>query len=321
MREHGFSKEKLMATATLTHPLVSATQPAQGAAIASLDGVTKRFGASLALDNLSLSLHPGEVVALLGPNGAGKTTAVRLLLGLTRPTSGSVRLFGRAADDTLARVRVGTMLQIARVPETLRVREHIQLFRSYYPAPLPLDEVLALAGITDIANRLFSTLSGGQKQRMLFALALCGNPDLVFLDEPTVGMDIEARRALWAQVRGLSARGKTILLTTHYLEEADALASRVVVINKGKIIAQGTSQEIKGLVAGRKVRVVTQLKVSELQSLPTVTSVTQDRDGVVLTATNSDQAVRALLLADSTAHSLEISGAALEDAFLQLTGS
>jgi ABC-2 type transport system ATP-binding protein len=311
-----------MATATLPQALAALSQAEpQTAPIASLNGVSKRFGESLALDNLSLQLHPGEVVALLGPNGAGKTTAVRLLLGLTRPSAGSVQLFGRAADDKMARIRTGTMLQIARVPETLRVREHVQLFRSYYPTPLPLAHVLDLAGITDIADRLFSTLSGGQKQRMLFALALCGNPDLIFLDEPTVGMDIEARRALWAQVRQLSAQGKTILLTTHYLEEADALASRVVVLNRGKIIAQGTSQEIKGLVAGRKVRCITQLSLRELQQLPTVTSVSKDREAVVLTAGNSDQAVRALLLADATAHSLEVSGAALEDAFLQLTSS
>jgi ABC-2 type transport system ATP-binding protein len=316
-----------MATATLAAPTAARSQAepdllqTHGPAIASLNGVSKSFGSALALDNLSLQLHPGEVVALLGPNGAGKTTAVRLLLGLTRPSAGSVRLFGRDPQHTLARVRIGTMLQIARVPETLRVREHVQLFRSYYPNPLPLAQILEQAGIADIANRLFSTLSGGQKQRMLFALALCGNPDLIFLDEPTVGMDIEARRALWHQVRNLSAQGKTVLLTTHYLEEADALASRVVVLNKGKIIAQGTSQEIKGLVAGRKVRVITQLPLHTLQALPTVTSVLQDRDAVVITAGNSDQAVRALLLADSTAHSLEVSGAALEDAFLQLTSS
>ena len=290
-------------------------------AVATLIDVSKTFGATRALDNLTLSLNPGEVAALLGPNGAGKTTAVRLLLGLTRPDSGSVLLFGRGAQDKLARVRTGAMLQIARVPETLKVREHIQLFRSYYPAPLPLDQVLAQAGIADIANRLFSTLSGGQKQRVLFAMALCGDPDLIFLDEPTVGMDIEARRALWAAVRDFAARGKTVLLTTHYLEEADALASRVIVLNRGKIIAQGSPRQIKSMVAGRKIRCNTQLKVNELQALPTVTAVIEDGDSVVITATDSDAAVRALLLADTTAHGLEISGAALEDAFIELTKS
>jgi ABC-2 type transport system ATP-binding protein len=286
---------------------------------ASLRGVSKTFGTTRALDNLTLTLHPGEVVALLGPNGAGKTTAVRLLLGLTRPDQGTVRLFGRDSDDPIARVRTGAMLQIARVPESLRVREHIQLFRSYYPSPLPLDKVMAIAGVTDIATRLFGTLSGGQKQRVLFAMAICGNPDLIFLDEPSVGMDIESRRALWGRVRELSALGKTVLLTTHYLEEADALASRVVVLNRGTIVAQGTSQEIKGLVSGRKVRCISRLSVETLAALPTVTSVTPDRDGVILTAVDSDAAVRALLIADSSAHGLEVSGAALEDAFLELT--
>ena len=290
-------------------------------AVATLIDVSKTFGATRALDNLTLSLHAGEVAALLGPNGAGKTTAVRLLLGLTRPDSGTVKLFGRGAQDKLARVRTGAMLQIARVPETLKVREHIQLFRSYYPAPLPLAAVMEQAGVADIANRLFSTLSGGQKQRVLFAMALCGDPDLIFLDEPTVGMDIEARRALWNAVRELTARGKTVLLTTHYLEEADALASRVIVLNRGKIIAQGTPRQIKSAVAGRKIRCTTQLQLNELQALPTVTAVLEDSDAVVITATDSDAAVRALLLADATAHGLEISGAALEDAFIELTKS
>ena len=287
--------------------------------VASLQGVSKTFGTTRALDQLTLTLHAGEVVALLGPNGAGKTTAVRLLLGLTRPDQGSVRLFGREADDPLARVRTGAMLQIARVPESLRVKEHIQLFRSYYPAPLSLDHVMAIAGVAEIANRLFGTLSGGQKQRVLFAMSICGNPDLIFLDEPSVGMDIESRRSLWARIRELSAQGKTVLLTTHYLEEADALASRVVVLNRGKIVAQGTSQEIKGLVSGRKVRCITRLSLNALAALPTVTSVTPDRESFILTAADSDAAVRALLIADSSAHGLEVSGAALEDAFLELT--
>ena len=292
---------------------------APSTAVASLQGVSKNFGATRALDNLTLTLHPGEVVALLGPNGAGKTTAVRLMLGLTRAEQGTVRLFGRSPEDTLARIRTGAMLQIARVPESLRVKEHIELFRSYYPTPLPLELVIAIAGVTDIAIRLFGKLSGGQKQRVLFAMAICGNPDLIFLDEPSVGMDIESRRSLWNRIRELTALGKTVLLTTHYLEEADALASRVVVLNRGKIVAQGTSQEIKGLVSGRKIRCITRLSVETLVTLPTVTSVTPDRDGIILTAVDSDAAVRALFLADSTAHGVEISGGALEDAFLELT--
>ncbi len=236
--------------------------------VAALANVTKRYGATTALDGLSLALRPGEVVALLGPNGAGKSTAVRLLLGLIAPTSGTARVFGGDPQNPTARTRVGAMLQVARIPETLRVREHLDLFRSYYPNPLPMAEVVRVAQLEGIQDRLFSQLSGGQKQRVLFGLALCGNPDLVFLDEPTVGMDIEARRSLWQQIRTLADRGKTVLLTTHYLEEADALAHRIVVINKGKIVSEGTPSEIKSMGAGRKIRCRTKLTAEFLRTLP-----------------------------------------------------
>jgi ABC-2 type transport system ATP-binding protein len=291
----------------------------QTRAIARLYSVTKRYGPVTALDNFSLSLHAGEVVALLGPNGAGKTTAVRLLLGLIAPQQGSVRVLGRDPRDSDARTRIGAMLQVSRVPEMLKVREHIDLFRSYYPQPLPFADVVRAAKLEGIEDKLFSKLSGGQKQRTLFGMALCGNPDLIFLDEPTVGMDIESRRALWDQVRALSAQGKTILLTTHYLEEADMLASRVVVINKGKLVCEGTPAEIKHRVSGRRIRCVTQLDPDFLRGLPTVTAVEQDREAVVVTAEQPEPVVREMLLRDDTLHNLEISAAALEDAFLALT--
>ena len=237
---------------TIGHP--------EGSVIASLRSVTKKFGQQVALDCLSLELRRGEVVALLGPNGAGKTTAVRLLLGLSQATSGEVRIFGGNPRDRASRLRLGAMLQVGRMPETLRVREHLQLFSSYYANPRPLEELLAVAGLEGLEEKLFGTLSGGQKQRVLFALALCGDPDLICLDEPTVGMDVEARRAMWEQVRKLAARGKTILLTTHYLEEADALASRIVVIQKGKVIAEGTPQELKTADSSRSIRCTTSLQ-------------------------------------------------------------
>jgi ABC-2 type transport system ATP-binding protein len=309
----------MAATAILSQVPTEATANAFAPSVASLQSVSKSYGSTQALNNLNLDLHPGEVLSLLGPNGAGKTTAVRLLLGLTSPSSGTVRVFGRHAHDPLARIRTGAMLQIARVPETLRVREHIQLFRSYYPAPLPMNQILATAGVEDIANRMFGDLSGGQKQRVLFAIALCGNPDLIFLDEPTVGMDIEARRALWLQIRSLADSGKTILLTTHYLEEADILSDRIAVLNHGHIIAQGTPSEIKEIVSGRKVRCVTQLSATALAAIPTVTSVVADRDAFVLTTLNAETVARELLRADPTLNNLEISNAALEDAFLALT--
>ena len=290
-------------------------------AVARLHSVTKRYGAITALDNLSFEIRPGEVLSLLGPNGAGKTTAIRLLLGLISPTSGSVRIHGRDPRDSVTRTRVGAMLQVSKVPETLRVREHIDLFRSYYPNPLSALEVVSIAQLQGMENRFFGELSGGQKQRVLFGLALCGDPDLVFLDEPTVGMDIEARRGLWTQVRELATRGKAVLLTTHYLEEADALAHRVIVLNKGQIISQGTPGEIKSRVTGRRIRCITQLDLAFLRSLHSVTDVQQDREAVVITASHPESAVREMLLGDPSLSGLEISAAALEDAFLALTKS
>jgi ABC-2 type transport system ATP-binding protein len=211
--------------------------------------VRKSYGSVEALRGLDLTIHPGEVVALLGANGAGKTTTVRTLLGLVKPDEGEVRLFGRDPRDAGARTRMGAVLQIARVPETLRVREHIHLFSSYYPSPMPIADVIEAAGLVGLERRKYGDLSGGQQKRVLFALALCGNPDLLVLDEPTTGLDVEARRALWKQIRAFVARGKSVLLTTHYLAEAEALANRVVVLDKGSVVAEGTPAEIKGEAA------------------------------------------------------------------------
>jgi len=289
--------------------------------VAMLTQVTKRYKATTALDGLDLALRPGEVVALLGPNGAGKSTAVRLMLGLIAPSDGTVRIFGSDPRNPATRMRVGAMLQLGRIPETLLVREHIDIFRSYYPRPLTFEEIVRIAKLEGIEKRRFGQLSGGQKQRVLFALALCGDPDLIFLDEPTVGMDIESRRALWDEVRMLAARGKTVLLTTHYLEEADALAHRIVVINKGRVVSEGTPAEIKGQTAGRKIRCRTKLDLDTLRALPGVTSVTEDRDTVVVTAVLAEDVVREMLLRDETLSHLEIASPALEDAFLELTAS
>jgi ABC-2 type transport system ATP-binding protein len=213
---------------------------------AQFSGVTKNYGPIEALRGLDLSIRPGELLALLGANGAGKTTAVRLLLGLAKPTSGEVRVFGGDPRDAANRARTGAVLQIARVPETLRVREHIHLFSSYYPNPLPIGDVIEAAGLTGLERRKYGELSGGQQKRVLFALAICGNPDLLILDEPTTGLDVESRRAMWKQIRAFIAGGRSVLLTTHYLAEAEALANRVVVIHRGVVVAEGTPQEIKG---------------------------------------------------------------------------
>jgi ABC-2 type transport system ATP-binding protein len=290
-----------------------------GPIVAQLQGVSKNYGEVRALRDVTLDVHAGEVVSVLGPNGAGKTTAVKLLLGLAGANAGVVDVFGGDPRNPKNRLRTGAMLQVARVPETLRVKEHVDLFSSYYPKPLPLVETLEAAGLTEIANRKFGDLSGGQKQRVLFALAICGDPDLIFLDEPTVGLDVEARRVLWEEIRKLVSRGKTVLLTTHYLQEADALADRVVVINKGEIIAQGTPAEIKSRTAGKQIRCVSSLPVASVCSIPGVLEVRADRDGIVISTTVPDEVLRELFLRDSRLAGIEVISAGLEEAFLVLT--
>ena len=213
--------------------------------VANLSGVTKNYGLHCALSSIDLSLESGKILALLGPNGAGKTTAVKLLLGLLKPSNGEVSVFGADPKEPKTRERMGAMLQSASVPEMLRVREHIDLFSSYYPRPLTLTETIARAGLERLENRYYRDLSGGEQRRLMFALAICGDPDLLFLDEPTTGLDIESRRGMWSQIRALRSAGKTVLLTTHYLEEADQLADRIVVLKRGKIAADGTPNEIK----------------------------------------------------------------------------
>jgi ABC-2 type transport system ATP-binding protein len=311
-----------MATITVLDAAQNFAQVPPRAAVAALDHATKQYGAVCALDAFSLNLRPGEILALLGPNGAGKSTAIRCLLGLIAPTTGTARIFGQDPRDSTARARIGAMLQVARIPEVLTVREHIDLFRSYYPRPLPEAEIIRIAQLEGIENRQFGKLSGGQKQRVLFGLAIAGDPDLVFLDEPTVGMDIEARRGLWAQIRALAARGKTVLLTTHYLEEADALAHRIVVINKGRIVSEGTPAEIKSQATGangRRIRCHTALSDGVLQSFDSVTSVTRQGSVVTVTAAHAESVLRQMFERDHTISNLEVISPALEDAFLELT--
>jgi ABC-2 type transport system ATP-binding protein len=290
-----------------------------GTVVASLEAVSQNYGEVHALRNVNFTVGAGQVVALLGPNGAGKTTAVKLMLGLLQPSSGKARVFGGDPTTPQNRMRAGAMLQVGCVPETLRVREHIDLFSRYYPRPLPIEEVLAAAGLEKLRDRKFGDLSGGQRQRTLFALAICGDPDLLFLDEPTVGLDVEARRALWEEIRRLVERGKTVLLTTHYLEEADALADRIAVINQGTIIAEGTPAEIKAQTSGKRIRCVTRLKIGDLLQLPGVTDARQNREAKEIHTGEAELVVRALLARDPSLSGLEITSAGLEDAFLALT--
>ncbi len=287
--------------------------------VASLERVSKRYGEVWALREVSLEVRPGEVVAILGPNGAGKTTTVNLMLGLLQPTRGAARLFGGDPRSAESRMRTGAMLQISGVPETLKVREHLELFSSYYPRPLALRETLHIAGLEGLENRAYGRLSGGQKQRLHFALALCGDPDLLFLDEPTVGLDAGSRRAFWQQIRRFTGRGKTVVLTTHYLEEADALADRITVMRDGEIIAEGSPAEIKSRAAGRRIRCVTRLCKQDVSALPGVVSAARDGAALTLLVTEAEPVVRALLQRDPDLRGLEVTGAGLEEAFFALT--
>jgi len=287
--------------------------------VARTRSLTKTYGSVTALRNVDFELRRGELLALLGPNGAGKTTLVRMLLGLANPDSGTVSVFGADPRNEDMRYRVGAMLQVARVPETLKVREHIDLFSSYYPTPLPIAETLRIAGLEDLKHRRFGELSGGQRQRVLFGIAICGNPDLLFLDEPTVGLDVEARRLMWTQIRNLVGRGKTVLLTSHYLNEADALADRILVLQHGAIVAEGTPAEIKSRAIGKQVRFSSQLALDEVRAIPGVLTATADRQKFELQVQAAEPVVRELLNRDSWLSDLEVTSAGLEEAFLALT--
>jgi ABC-2 type transport system ATP-binding protein len=288
--------------------------------VVEMAGVRKRFGAVEALRGVDLTIRRGELVAILGPNGAGKTTSVGVMLGLRRPTAGTVRLFGLDPGERRARSRCGVMLQESGVPAVLTVRELIDLFRAYYPAPLPAAEALAMAGLHERAAARAGTLSGGERQRLYFALAVCGAPEALFLDEPTVAMDVEGRRAFLDRVRALAARGTTIVLTTHYLEEADQLAERVVVIDRGRVIADAPPRELKTLVAGKRVTFVsaTPLGPGVFAGLPVARLHLADRR-VRLLSSEPERVLRALFERGVAMEDLEVAGAGLEDAFLSLT--
>ena len=297
----------------------TSTPPVGAPAIARLDGVTKNYGKVTALDHIDFEVRAGEVVGLLGPNGAGKTTAIHLLLGLIRPSSGITSTLGHNPWSMAARTRTGVMLQIAKVPETLTVQEHVELSASYYPSPPPVAETLAHAGLTGLESRLFGKLSGGQQQRLMFALAICGGPDLLFLDEPTVGLDVEARRELWQCIRRMAESGCTVLLTTHHLEEADALASRIVVIDQGRVVAEGTPTQIKHRALGSLIRCTTKIEAATAAAWPGVNSVERHGPSLRLSVDQAEPVVRRLLDLDPHLSDLEVKNAGLEEALVTLT--
>ena len=301
---------------------MAATPGGEGSAPVAVEfrGVVKRYQDTVALDGVDITLYEGETVALLGPNGAGKSTAIGLVLGLLRPDSGEVRVLGGRPMAARQAGRVAAMLQSGALPAGASVREVLDFMRSLYPAPLPLPELLARAGLVALRDRAVDRLSGGEAQRVRFAMAIAGNPDLVFLDEPTAAMDVESRRSFWEQMRAFASEGRTVLFATHYLDEADAIADRIVVLSRGRVVASGAATEIKAKVATRNVRFT--LPAADpvaLLRLPGVVDVAVRGLDVTLRSSDADRTVAALYSGSVPLRDLAVTGADLEEAFLALT--
>jgi ABC-2 type transport system ATP-binding protein len=280
----------------------------------------KSFGDVRAVDGIDLVVQAGEIVAFLGPNGAGKTTTIDLMLGLARPSAGSVRVLGREPQDAVAHGEIAAVMQTGGLLKDVTVRETAQMMAALFRSARPVEEVLSRAGITDIGDRMVGKCSGGQQQRLRFALALLPDPKLLVLDEPTTGMDVEGRREFWAAIRSDAARGRTILFATHYLDEADAYADRIVLVRHGRVVADGTPAEIKNLASGRVVTATLQgLSDIELSRVPGVERAERRGDRVILHGQDSD-AIARHLLTSTGARDLEIASTGLEEAFIALTG-
>jgi ABC-type multidrug transport system ATPase subunit len=287
--------------------------------LAELVGAVKRYGKTIALDGVDLAVRRGEVLALLGPNGAGKSTAISLWLGLLQPDEGVARLMGRSPLDVESRREVGMMMQEVALEPLLRVRELVDLAASYYPNPLSVSETLALTRATELGDKGYAKLSAGQKRKAQFATAVVGRPKLLFLDEPTVGLDVQAREAMWNAIRDLVARGSSVVLTTHYLEEAEALADRVAVLAKGRVIAHGSVDEIRSIVSRTQISCASALSADEVRRWPSVLDASRDANKLSITAVDGESVVRRLLAADEDLRHLEVRQAALADAFTELT--
>ncbi len=285
-----------------------------------LSHLSKSYGDVQAVRSIDLTIAPGETVALLGPNGAGKSTTIDMVLGLTRPDAGTVSLFGMSPSEAAAAGVVGGMLQTGSLVDYLSVRELVAMVASLYPRPLAVEDALALSGCSAFADRRTKKLSGGQAQRVRFAIALVADPDLLLLDEPTAALDVEARREFWASMRAVAARGKTVIFATHYLEEADAFADRIVLLAHGSVVADGPPGEIKARVGGRTIRAtLPDADLGALRALPGVLGAERRGDAVILTCGEAETALRALLDRFPAAADVEVRGAGLEDAFLALT--
>ena len=289
------------------------------ATVASLRNVHKRYGKTMALAGLDLEVRQGELLAVLGPNGAGKSTAIALCLGLLEPDQGSVDLLGRSPLDIDSRRHVGVMMQEVGLTPELRVRELIELTASYYPNPRSTGETLEITRTGPIAERPYAQLSSGQKRQVQFALAMCGRPSVLFLDEPTVGLDVEARETMWRAIRDLIAQGCSIVLTTHYLEEAEVLADRVAVLANGRLIASGTVDEIRSIVSRKRIVCTTSVTEHEAAGWPSVVSATRVTHRLQITAVDAEGVLRRLLAADDKVRDLEVRQAGLAEAFADLT--
>jgi ABC-type multidrug transport system ATPase subunit/peptidoglycan/LPS O-acetylase OafA/YrhL len=290
-----------------------------GSTVARLRGITKRYGAVTALNAIDIEVRRGELLAVLGPNGAGKSTAIALWLGLIEADAGEVTLLGGSPHETDRRRALGVMMQDVELHKELQVRELVALASSYYADPLPVEETLRRAGVASIANRRYGKLSGGQKRLAQFAVAICGQPRLLFLDEPSVGLDVQARTALWDSIRALLASGCSIVLTTHYLEEAEALADRVAVVAKGKVIASGTVGDMRALVSRRQIACESSLSPEQVRAWPGVVEARREQARLLITATDAESVVRQLLATDSGLTRLEVRQAGLNEAFTELT--
>ncbi|MFF9027958.1 ABC transporter ATP-binding protein [Streptomyces iakyrus] len=291
------------------------------ASVVAFDQVSKAYDAVRAVDGLTLALRPGETVALLGPNGAGKSTTLDLLLGLKRPDSGTVRLFGTSPRDAIVAGRVGAMLQSGGLMDEVTVAELVRLACDLHPKPYRPSEVLARAGVAQIADRKVDKLSGGQAQRVRFALATAGDSDLIVLDEPTTGMDVTTRQAFWATMREQADQGRTVLFATHYLEEADAVADRVLVLHRGRLLADGTAAEIKAKAGARRVSFDLADAIDEpaLRALPFLTGIDISGRTVRIQSSDADATVHALYGLGVCPRNLEVTGLGLEQAFVAIT--
>jgi ABC-2 type transport system ATP-binding protein len=289
--------------------------------VVSFSQVNKSFGQVRAVSDLSLTLHAGETVALLGPNGAGKSTALDLLLGLRNADSGTVEVFGGTPARAINKGRVGAMLQSGGLMEEVKVRELVKLACDLHPKAYPVEQVLESAGVTDLADRMVNKLSGGQEQRVRFALATAGASDLIILDEPTTGMDVTVRQAFWATMRAQAALGRTVLFATHYLEEADAIADRVIVLHRGRILADGSAAEIKAQAGARRIVFDLEGDIDQgpLRELPCLTSLDVSGHTVRIQSTDADATVHAVYGLGLYPHKLEVSGLGLEQAFIAIT--